>query len=392
MARVNGWSRVWLLALLPGLGCGGGDTPEPPKTAVDSAKQAIGGIVGGLMKMAEKQESLDRTNPYAGLKDPCTLVSRADAEKYLGPLAADPYRASGTMPDEDGSTCLYRAANGQSVIIDPNGFTGGRMGMKILGAMGGLVNQALVTESGSADTLDGDWDDVRWTFGQLNALKGDVLINVDVSNSTAGTVGAAGLANIAIHHLDHPLDYDGGKAAGHAPGPLVTPKDPCSLVTKDEAAAILGPLTGDPASGRDGCTYTVGGRPVVLQVTWTGGFKAMNDGKMSSSMFNKSFAEPTMAAANSDKAKADMAKDTDAQKFMKQVKGVMRSMGGPVMEDSSLDLKTDTTSLKGPWAQAAILNGFAFMAVKKDVLLSVGLQYLEEKKAVALVTKAMSRL
>jgi hypothetical protein len=382
--------------LLAGLacGCGGGDASQPPKTAVDSAKQAIGGLVGGLMQMAQKQESLDRTNPYKELRDPCVLVSRAEAEKYLGPLAGDPYRAGGTQPSADGTTCLYRGANGQTIILDPNNFNGGRMGMKMLGTMGGLVNTALVTESGSADTLEGDWDDVRWTFGQLNALKGDVLINLDVSGSTAGVVGAADLANIAIHRLDHPLAYDGAKAASHAPGPLVTPKDPCSLVTREEAAAILGPLSGEPTHVRDACTYTVAGaggtRPVELQVSWTGGFKAMNDAKMTTRMVDKSFTEPI--TASTEKGQAEMQKDTEAQKFMGQVQGVMRAMGGPAMENGSLRLKTDTAGLKGPWDQAAILNGFTFMAVKKDVLMSVGLQYLDEKKAEALVSKAMSRL
>jgi hypothetical protein len=381
-----------VVALLAAFGCGGHDAPSPPKTAVDSAKQAIGGLVGGLVQMAHKQDSLDQTNPYIGLHDPCVLIARADAEKYLGPLAADPYRASGTMPDEHGTTCMYRGVNGQSVILDPNAFNGGRMGMRMLGAVGGLVSHALVTESGNADTLEGDWDDVRWTFGQLNALKGDVLINLDVSGSTAGVVGAAALANIAIHGLDHPLNYDGAKAAARAPGPLVTPKDPCTLVTREEAAAILGPLTGAPTSGRDGCSYPTAPKPVLLQVAWSGGFKAMNDSKLTTRMYNQSFSDPLTASANMEKSKAEMQKDTEAQKFMKQVSGVMRAMGGPVTQDGSLELKTDTLGLKGPWDQAAILNGFTFMAVKKDVLISVGLQYLDQKKAEALVSKAISRL
>src|SRR5262249_20106412 len=159
----------------------------------------------------------------------------------------------------------------------------------------------------------------------------------------------------------------------------VTVRDPCSLVTADEAAAILGPLNGNPTSGRDGCTYPVGAHPVVLEVTWRGGFQAMNNGKQTTRMVNQSFTDPTMAAAGADKGKAEMQKDTDAQKFMKQVSGVMRAMGGPVTEEGTLELKTDTLGLKGPWDQAVILNGFTFMAVKKDVLVSVGLQYLDQK-------------
>jgi hypothetical protein len=397
-------SRVLGLAVLAALGAcgtkdaGGGakeDASQPPATAADSAKQAIGGLGKALIAMAEKQESLDRANPYVGLRDPCVLLSRAEAEKYLGPLAADPYRASGPEPKERGSTCIYRGVNGQTVVIDPNNFNGGKMAMGMIKGAGGMVGQALVTESGSADTLEGDWDDVRWTFGELNALKGDVLVNVDVSGSLLGPVGAAALADIAIHHLDHPLQYDGAEAARKAPGPLVPPRDPCTLVTREEAAAILGPLSGDPVSGRDGCTYTVAGappRPVALQVTWTGGFKAMTQSKASSRMFQKSFTDPIEAGMDGNRKEAEMKKDTGAQKFIGQVQGVMRAMGGPAMEDSSLRLKTDTFGLKGPWDQAAILNGFTLEAVKKDVLVAVGLQYLDQKKAEALVAKAMSKI
>ena len=397
MSRHSGWRRVSVAALLTILACGGGDTNQPPKTAADSAKQAIGGLVGGIINMAQKQDSLDASNPYAKLKDPCTLVSRAEAEKYTGPLAGDPYRSSsGGQPEADGGVCTYRGANGQTISLDPNGFKDGQMGMRMLGAMGGLVNTALVTESGSADTLDGDWDDVRWTFGQLNALKGDVLINLDVSGSTAGVVGAADLANIAIHRLDHPLAYDGAKAASHAPGPLVTPRDPCSLVTAAEAAAILGPLAGAPTGTKDACSYPVatsgGSRPVTLEVLWSGGVKAMNNAKATTKMVNSSFTEPIMQGANAEQTEREMAKDSDAQKFMKQVSGVMRAMGGPVTETGTMRLKTDTTGLKGPWDQAAILNGFSFSAEKKDVLISVSLQYLDQDKAAALVTKAMGKI
>jgi hypothetical protein len=34
--------------------------------------------------------------------------------------------------------------------------------MKMEKAVGGLTNLVLTDESGKADTLDGDWDEVRW--------------------------------------------------------------------------------------------------------------------------------------------------------------------------------------------------------------------------------------
>jgi hypothetical protein len=163
-------------------------------------------------------------------------------------------------------------------------------------------------------------------------------------------------------------------------------------VTRDEAAAILGSLSGDPASQKDGCTYPVNAKPVLLQVAWSGGYKAMNDAKMTSRMYDQSFTKPIEASANVEKTEAEMRQDTAAQKWISQVQGMVKAMGGPSMEKGSLRLKTDTTGFHGPWDQAAILNGFTFMAVKKDVLMSVGLQYLDEKQAEALVAKAMSGL
>ena len=172
--------------------------------AKDAAK-ALGGFVGGLVKMAGAQDSIDKANPYHELEDPCILVSRAEAEKYLGPLRADPWREGSTK-------CVYDAATGRSITLDVS-YTGGKMAMKMMKAVGGLTNLAIVDESGKADTLDGDWDEVRWQYGALSALKGDVMVEVDVQASRAGPVGAAELANIALKRLPAPLHYDGAAAA-----------------------------------------------------------------------------------------------------------------------------------------------------------------------------------
>ncbi len=400
-----------LLTMVAGAVACGHDTAEgPPKTAKDSAMavaKGIGGIVGGIMHMAKKQEELDKTNPYGKLKDPCILVSRAEAEKVMGPLMADPYRVGGDKkPDPDGSACLYRSATGQNVKIEPT-YSGGQMSMKMFKMTGGLTNLVMVDESGQADTLDGDWDDVRVDFGMLHALKGDVMIEVDANSSKIGAFGAGQLADVAIKHLSHPLDYDGAKAAEHAPGPLVAPRDPCTLVTKEEAAAILGPLVGEPTSTPTSCTFPIknpigplanGPMPVVLQVEWTGGWEALAGAKRSTAsvMQNLGVNLPVAhgeASAGGAKLEAKPidgkteAVDSDLEKMRK----IMGAMGAST-EKGSLQLKTDTTSLKGPWDEAAVLAGISFIAVKKDVSMAMDLRLLGEDKAVALVTKAMGRI
>lgn len=381
--------RAMLLLAAAGLAaaCSGKkETGEQPNAA-DAAKVA-GGLVGGFLKMAAKQDSIDKANPYHELHDPCILVSRAEVEKYLGPLRADPWR--------EGTTCVYDAASGRSITIDVS-YTGGGMAMKMMKAVGGLTNLAIVDESGKADTLDGDWDQVRWQYGTLNALKGDVMVGVDVQASDAGPVGAAALANTALKRLPSPLAYDGEAAAAHKPGPLVAPRDPCSLVTKEEAAAILGKLEGDPKSDAMGCTFLVpsplghGTMPVLLAVSWDHGFDKFGEQKMVNGMAEKSFIGPVMGGAGADQIDQKMNANQTGKEEMEKMRNMVGGMG-PSLKEGSLQLKTDTTVTGGPWDEAAVLSGLTFAAVKKDVYISMALQMLGEAKARALVAKAMSRI
>lgn len=384
-----------LLATLGALACSGGDKKaesSDKKDAGDSSvkemAKAAGGLVGGMLKMAAAQDSIDKTNPYHTLDDPCILVSRAEVEKYIGPLRADPWR--------EGTKCVYGAASGRSIGIDVS-YSGGKMAMKMMRGVGGLTNLALADESGKADTLDGDWDQVRWGYGSLSALKGDVLVQVDVEASDVGPVGAADLANIALKRLPSPLHYNSDGT--HKPAPLVQPRDACSLVTKDEASAILGKLIGDPASDEHGCTYTVPSplregatMPIYLQVQWTGGFYDFGQEKEASGMAQKSFIGPTMDGAGVSQLEEKAKTDTQARADLERMRSTVSGMGGPALKDGSLEFKTDTSVAGGTWDEAAVLSGFTFAAVKKDVFMKMDLRLVGEPKVKALVAKAMSRI
>jgi len=386
---------ILLLATLGALACSGGDKKAENTDKKDAADQsakdiakAAGGIVGGLMKMAASQDSIDKTNPYHELDDPCILVSRAEVEKYIGPLRADPYR--------EGTKCVYDAASGRSIGIDVS-YSGGKMAMKMMRGVGGLTNLAIADESGKADTLDGDWDEVRWGYGSLSALKGDVLVQVDVEASNVGPVGGADLANIALKRLPSPLHYNSGSA--HKPAPLVQPRDACSLVTKDEASAILGKLVGDPASDEHGCTYTVPSplragttMPVYLQVQWTGGFYDFGQEKEANEMAQKSFIGPVMDGSGIGQLEEKAKTDTQAKADLERMRATVSGMGGPSLKDGSVEFKTDTSVTGGPWDEAAVLTGFVFAAVKKDVFMKMDVRLVGETKVKALVAKAMSRI
>jgi len=384
-----------LLATLATFACSGGDK-KPESTdkkdgSDESAKEmakAAGAIVGGLMKAAASQDSIDKSNPYHELDDPCILVSRAEVEKYIGPLRADPWR--------QGTKCVYDAASGRSIGLDVS-YSGGKIGMKMMRGVGGLTNLAIADESGKADTLDGDWDQVRWGYGTLSALKGDVLVEVDVEASNVGPVGAADLANIALKRLPSPLHYSSDGA--HEPPPLVQARDACSLVTRDEAAAILGKLIGDPASDEHGCTYTIPSpmrqdatMPVYLRVQWTGGFYDYGQEKQANEMAQKSFLGPVMDGSGVGQLEEKAKTDTQAKADLERMRSTVSAMGGPSMKDGSLEFKTDTSVTGGSWDEAAVLTGFVFAAVKKDVFMKIDTRLVGEPKVKALVAKAMSRI
>ena len=90
-------------------------------------------------------------------------MSRGEVEKYLGPLRADPYR------EQD--KCVYDAATGRSITIDVS-YTGGKMAMGMMKAVGGLTSRRSSTRAAKADTLDGVWDEVRWQYGDARRAQG----------------------------------------------------------------------------------------------------------------------------------------------------------------------------------------------------------------------------
>ncbi len=359
-------------------------------------------------------------------RDPCSLVSRSEAERFLGPLAGDPYRASiEGAPLESGTACYYRAASGRGVALEPT-WEDGRLGMKAVRLGGGLAGKVLGDLLGTADTLGADWDDAAWIYGTLYALRGDALVAVDVTAAGGSPVLAATLADIALGRLAHPLAYDGAAAARRAPGSLVTPRDPCSLVTPEEAAAILGPLPAPPYSSGKGCVFAtsaprvrtplgalaMGQRETVLEVIWTGGYKALYQAKQNASLVKGIADSASMVKATCgvnpatgeaactdsvfrldtmmNRADREMRGSERGRRDLAELQGTIQALGAATAE-SSLQLRHDTTGIAGPWDDAAVLAGLTFMAVKKDVLISVNLQAGLDK-AKALVVRAMSRL
>jgi hypothetical protein len=304
--------------------------------------------------------------------DPCGLLEVKEVEAAIGPLRDAPYRfnESKNRPDVDGGTCVYQAKDLRRIKVSVD-WTDGAIGMKMLRGARQMTDQAMsgdmVTETG--DTIAGAWDEVApmpMNCCILEALLGDQAVTLDWTGTRLTTADGARLLDVAVQRLAHPLDIDGtAPVAAVLARQAAEPKDrdPCGLVTRAEAEAILGPLTAAPERSDSGhgnkCTYlyTEQKFPAAAEVTviWTQGYVA--------------FA-------------ADL-----------HVKGIVgtrmvpRITGGVLESEDSLH----PPAIPGPWDDANDTGG-QFTAVRQDVMITVGVGPASMAKAQAFAAKAFSNL
>jgi hypothetical protein len=295
--------------------------------------------------------------------DPCNLVAQAEMERYMGPLAEPPFRADDREPDPEGTQCFYRAKDGRNVTLDVDRVDG-ELGFRMLVGVGGQVEEALAGADMSTDTLEVEWDRVGRAFGQLIALKGPASVQVDPLGSRLDLAAQADIIRIALARLDAPLPYDGAGAARNRTAPPPKRRDPCTLVTRAEAEALLGKLRAAPHISEEGdaCVFPLAmdfmGTPVdqELQVQWHDGFYALGQERGALGM---------------------------ATKVMTNDMGDIPSLG------------ENTAGEAEPWDERITLIGGVVTVVKHDVLLKIaanGVGGFDEAKALTLLRLAAGRL
>jgi hypothetical protein len=146
------------------------------------------------------------TNPnqmiQRGDRDPCTLLTRAEAEAALGPLSMEPYRSSSYWPQlahGQGHACAYFTPGHQVFALSPE-WEGGANIFKLEKGIGGLISMALPQEN---VLLKGPWDQahVSGATGALLFLKGDRLLHVHYRTSRATRADAVKLAVVAMGRM-----------------------------------------------------------------------------------------------------------------------------------------------------------------------------------------------
>lgn len=303
--------------------------------------------------------------------DPCGLLDVKQVEAAIGPLRDPPYRFNDreNLPDAAGSICVYQAKDLRRMTLDVD-WTDGAMGMKMVRDTRALTDKAMsgkmVTESG--DTISGAWDEVApmpMNCCILEALLGDRLATLNWTGTRLTTAEAARLLDAAVQRLDHPLSIDGAAPVAAVAARLAAePKDrdPCSLVTREEAEVILGPLTAAPLRSDSGkgnaCTYVfkMENFPAStdMKVYWTRGYEAFA-GEM-------------------------------------HVQGLVGSRVMPRLTDSLVKgTEAPPPGIPGPWDEAG--DGAArFLAVRHDVMIEIDRRIVKLPQAEALATKAFSKL
>ena len=339
---------------------------------------SLGALTSSACHGGASSSSSASASPHASARsndvdDPCALLEPNEVQAVLGaPLVVPPFLSRDGVPKRDGSACQYEDASLHNIIIDVQ-WDHGAMTFKMSGAMQSLVDQTAakgLVKLADGTEIAGEWDEAH-VLGCCNfmALRGDLMVTVDVGGSKAPIAAAAKLADAAIKRLDHRLSIDGAANvktavafdAAHRPARRVA----CTLVTRAEVEAIVGPLSQDPSADDERCVYQhviegAYGPTYVVKIRWTGGFSEFRNGNEMTESFTKNF-----------------------------TKAAPLSSGGKEAIESAM---TGGDLDANPNWDVAHFSIMGLSAVKKDVLISVDPQGAKSDDAVKLMEKLMSKL
>lgn len=147
------------------------------------------------------EDPKDLTAPHSD-PDPCSLLSRKDAESVLGPLKMAPYRSreGSALAHANGSSCSYFTGKHRVLVVTPT-YSGGAMQFKMMAGVGNMVSSVLGGAKGP-DTLEGKWDQITTSAtNTLVFLKGDQMVDLQFKSSSTDYNGAVKLAQLAAAKL-----------------------------------------------------------------------------------------------------------------------------------------------------------------------------------------------
>jgi hypothetical protein len=167
----------------------------------DQGKALAGAVLDGIPDLPFTNDLAD---PHAKSQDPdpCSLITRAEAEAELGPLTMAPFRSreNSAIAHGNGASCSYYTGKHRAFVVTPT-FERGAMRYKMMSGVGSMVSGVLGGAK-SPDTLDGPWDQLSTNAtGSLTLLKGDKMLEMQYKSSTADFAHAVKLARAAATKL-----------------------------------------------------------------------------------------------------------------------------------------------------------------------------------------------
>ena len=137
-----------------------------------------------------------------GGPDPCRLITPAEAEAVLGHLVVAPYRSrkATALVFGSGASCSYFSGRHRALVVTPKESHGAQLFGMLAGVDAKMARTLETSQATSAPT--GDWDQMTiGPDGTLHVLKGDKMLSVQFSTSSADRDAAAKLVRVALSRL-----------------------------------------------------------------------------------------------------------------------------------------------------------------------------------------------
>lgn len=231
--------------------------------------------------------------------DPCQWLSADEVQAILGGFSAPPVRVRPNQepsPDPRGSGCLYtlplQPQIGKGTVVLSVALHSGGTADLVSAASASLFGAKSDTGTRSRNgSQSSGWDHETQLGTTYLARIGHIGVQVDrgtfeISLDKAKQLAAAARDKMADRPFANPVDpmLDSLRAmAGRSAAPPPQGPDPCALLTRAEAEAVLGPLTVPPyrsagdsplwdAHG-ESCSYFTGNghRALTIMPTWSEG-------------------------------------------------------------------------------------------------------------------------
>jgi hypothetical protein len=174
---------------------------SPPEITNDKKMALAARVRDRIPDLPFPADNTYQVPTFGADRNPCDLLTRAEAEAVLGKLVIDPYRAieDTSHAYEKGKACAYFTPGHRAFVITPE-WSDGDTSFKMSSGIGALVGAAAPIEK---TAIEGPWDkgQVDGMTGALMFLKGDRFLRVDYLTSATDRAGALKLAAQAMQRL-----------------------------------------------------------------------------------------------------------------------------------------------------------------------------------------------